>query len=246
MVPWKSPGFGEVKQKQGSWDSNLMALSLLAGLEVDFPLLGRGRLGKCKIFPFCNWWNYMILFIDCSEPRHYQHAEQTCSLLQSFTLLFENAHTILAIYYYYFGDILWMPDSRCGTMRERRGAAGEEEVRSQQESWSFCGVQPRMVLRGGEGLTIPLNFWGTLQSPGSSKRAVIPLSERRRPLVAGPGSRSPLPRTRRKARSGRGRRSPQAAPVPQGLSAKTYRDSRAVSSRSRRYNSRRPGAGRYR
>lgn len=54
----------------------------------------------------------MILFIDCSEPKHYQHAEQACSLLQSFTLLLENAHTILAIYYhyyyyyYYFGDTL--------------------------------------------------------------------------------------------------------------------------------------------
>lgn len=128
---------------------------------------------------------------------------------------------------------------RCGRGGGGEGGRGEESA-------------GKLVLRrsaashgaAGGGLTIPLNFWGTLQSPRSPKRAITPLSDRRRPLVAGPRSRSPLPRTRRKARSGRGRRSPQATPAPQGRSAKTYRDSRAVS--SRRYNSRRPGAGRWR
>lgn len=49
-VPWKSPGFWEVKQKQGSRDSNLLALNLLAGLEVDFlPPLKTGEVRKKSV-----------------------------------------------------------------------------------------------------------------------------------------------------------------------------------------------------
>lgn len=158
MVLWKSPGFGEVKQKQGSWDSNLMALSS-SRIGGRLSPLRTGEIRKTSVskqdLPFLK----LVKLHDLVYRLQWTQALSACRAdLQSSPIVhstawkrtYNTSHllSLLLLLLLFWRHTLnaWFP---LWDDAGEAGAAREEEVRSQQESWSFGGVQPRMVPQGG-------------------------------------------------------------------------------------------------